>query len=258
MRFPARSVTQSRAVSRWLLAAALAPVVLGFGCRKESQFDCLKSTGKQSTARRELPTFQHLTLLDGIDVELVADSLDFVEWQAGENLLEGLKNEIQSGGLILRNDNRCNWVRSSKKTVKAVLHTSSLVHILHDGFGTLRTPARFDRDSMVIELTDAGDADLHLKTRWLMTSQHTSGTLTLRGTSDYLFAGNAGTGKLQARDFLTSVIYTNSTGEGDMTVRPWHVLNSRLSNYGNLYFAGSPIWVDTIRTGKGRYIHLLQ
>src|SRR5690242_20273176 len=85
--------------------------LLLFSCKKESLFDCFKSTGDIVTERRNIGTFTETIIYNNVNVIIVQDSLTYLEINAGENLLPLITTEIRNGKLIIENNNKCNWVR---------------------------------------------------------------------------------------------------------------------------------------------------
>ena len=226
------------------------------GCQKENQFDCLKSTGTQVADNRMVAPFTHIRVFDNIEVELVKDSVHFIEIHAGDNLLPNIETKVENGVLTLHNNNKCNWVRSYKHTPKAVVHVATPRRILHDGYQTVRSRGTLVQDSIDLNITDAGDFDLTLQSRFVRTTQYETGNITLKGTAQLFSFENYGLGKVYAAGLAADTVYGHVAGQGDNHVRATKVVGATISGAGNVYYYGSPEQAGVSGPGPGQFIHL--
>src|SRR3972149_5567093 len=87
---------------------------LASACKKDKP-DCFKSTGDLVREQREVGDFSSMEVYNNVNVVISQDTLNQVIIEAGENLLEEITTEINGATLVIRNNNKCNWVRSYKK-----------------------------------------------------------------------------------------------------------------------------------------------
>ena len=84
-------------------------------CKKPSDRACWKGSGPAQTLQVTFDDFQYLHIHANMEVTLIQDSLNFVEWAANENLMKFLKAEKDLDTLVLRNMNRCHFLRYGKE-----------------------------------------------------------------------------------------------------------------------------------------------
>src|SRR5689334_18323193 len=85
-------------------------------CQKEHLFDCFKSAGKSVTENRAATPFTNINLTNNVDLIINPDTTFYIKVTAGDNLIDGIITELQGTTLYIRNENRCNWMRSFKNT----------------------------------------------------------------------------------------------------------------------------------------------
>ena len=200
--------------------------------------------------RRELPPFTEIYVFDNFEVELVKDTAHFVELHAGENLMSNLKTEVSNGILKLENINKCNWVRSYNRTLKAVVHAPDFRIIVHDGYNTVRTRGTLVQDTIRLDITDAGDFDCTLQSNRVHTTLYEYGNITLKGSASLFVFENYGVGKVYAQELPAGAILGHVSGQGDNHVNPLDYLNVTFLNSGNVYYYNQPL-TPTERLGAG-------
>ncbi len=96
--------------------------LLFISCDKEEAWDCIKSTGEITTETRILENFNKIVLYDNINLWMIQDSTAYIEITAGKNLIPKISIEIENGILIIKNENKYNWLRSYKYSIDVYLH----------------------------------------------------------------------------------------------------------------------------------------
>src|ERR1051325_6871516 len=115
-----------------------AGVFLFSSCKKENRWDMFKGTGKRITETRPLTAFNKIYLEDNENIIITPGNYYEAKVEAGEKLIPLIHTKVDSGTLILSNDNRCNWARSYKKGIINVYVTMpTLRFIWHYGSGNI-------------------------------------------------------------------------------------------------------------------------
>ena len=83
-----------------------------------------------------------------------------------------------------------------------------------------------------------------------------SGRIHLAGKSDYHNVTIAGSGSLEALDFLVSNYDIQVPGSGECRIHVKDVLNVVIAGSGNVYYRGNPSVINTTISGSGNVIHL--
>jgi hypothetical protein len=226
------------------------------GCAKENLNDCLTSTGPERTQRIELPDFTRLFVSDNIEVQLEPDSVNYVEWRGGRNMLQQLTARVEGNQLELANRNTCNWVRSSKREITAIVHFTALDHIIHDGFGKITSNSPLRQPYLRIDITDAGDAEVAADVQESLVTLYETGTITISGKTGLLSVENYGFGSVFANNMSAQTVFGNLAGYGEVHVRAIENLGINMSGATDLHFYGQPAHIDTSRTNgaSGRFV----
>jgi len=223
-------------------------------CGKENSFDCLKSTGKIITEKRNLPYFNSIFIEDNIDVYIVQDTFRNVKIEAGKNIISNIKTEVTEKTLFIKNTNTCNWVRSYKKKIKVFVTTNDLIKITHDGEGLITSNDTLT-DTLFLHITGAGDIKLNINAKLIWLDMYVLGNVELSGVTDRLNASVNSFGHLLTEDLICDECDILSTGEGDAYIHCEKSLKATIKHIGNIYFYGNPV-VESIITGDGRIVNV--
>jgi hypothetical protein len=222
-------------------------------CEKENMGDCFKSTGKLTVENRTLPAFQKVNLDDRINMTYVFSQEYKVVISAGENLMDEIKTEVKNGELIIRNENRCNWVRSYKKEVNLTLYAPDINAFDFAGSGKVTFQDTLKTASFRLNLFDAsGSFDLLFAGNYIELKSHTGpGDITARGSCRELIAYLNGNGQLNASGLSGDSGLIINQNTGDIQVNLNHQFKAEIRGAGNIYYLGNPeIRLDKTASGK--------
>ncbi|UOQ70323.1 head GIN domain-containing protein [Hymenobacter cellulosilyticus] len=242
----------TRVFSVGLVAAALG--LLFGGCGEGHEMDCLKSTGKVITERRELESFEVITAYDNVDVTLVQDAETYAEVRAGKNLQEDIELRVEHGELTIRNTSRCNWMRTYDTPREVTLHLPRIHDLFLRGYGNMRTAGNFRADTLFCHLVGAGDYDLDITSEYLNMDMYELGNYHLRGRADDFKLLVGGSGSLYASGLLSQrCSFTfNHDSDGDAHVTTSDYLGGTHAGTGTLFYYGKPQQTGIKLTGKGK------
>ncbi|NDC92891.1 MAG: hypothetical protein EB087_04160, partial [Flavobacteriales bacterium] len=102
-------------------------------CKKPSDRSCYKMTGDIINKIIPLGSFSQLDLGPYIQYELIQDTANFIEISAGKNLMNFISSEIETGNLVIKNNNKCRFLRYKKEKVTAKIHFTTLNSIFYHG-----------------------------------------------------------------------------------------------------------------------------
>lgn len=245
----------SRVFSVGTSAAALA--LLFGGCGDGHEMDCLKSTGKVITERRELSSFEVISAYDNVNVTLVQDSETYAEVRAGKNLQEDIELRVEHGELVIRNTSRCNWVRTYDTPREVTLHLPRIHDLFLRGSGNMRTAGNFRADTLFCHLVGAGDYDLDITSEYLNMDMYELGDYHLRGRADDFNLLVGGSGSLYASGLQSQrCSFTfNPDSDGDAHVTTIGYLGGTHAGTGTLFYKGTPLQNGIKVTGKGKVVN---
>ncbi|MBX2980593.1 MAG: DUF2807 domain-containing protein [Flavobacteriales bacterium] len=238
------------------LAIALMPLLL-VACTKEQLDDCITSAGPMRTEERSLGAFQAIELNDRVDLLMEQRASGSVAVEAGRNLLGQVITEVRDGVLYIRNDNRCNWVRSLKPRITVKLSLDDVRELTLRGTGNVSATDTLRTDLLNIQQwSGQGIVELPVSVSTCIVGLHTgAGEVRLSGTCSgrlELFSGIMApidASALRARD-----VSVNNSGVADIRCWATEVLDARLYNVGDVYYRGDPPTVQSSATGTGRLI----
>lgn len=235
---------------------ALLMVWLLPGCQKENMGDCFKSTGSVTTESRSLMPFKHLEVEDNVNVQIIFDNNTFAEVEAGKNLLSLIETEVRDETLFVRNNNKCNWVRSYKVPVNVTVHCPQLNSIISRGYGEVETLDTVRTDGFFAEQWLAsGKLKLKLNTPSVYLKSHTGpADYECSGVVDYLYAYNSSQGIFKLAEIEARKALIWNKGTGDIHVNVSDSLDMIIEHLGDVYYTGDPDFVEAEITGSGEAI----
>jgi len=241
-------------VAKWLIPLG---ALLFAGCEREQWDDCITSAGPQRVEERTLAAFNAIDLTDKVDVVFEHRGANTVAVEAGRNLLGQVVTEVQGGTLYIRNDNRCNWVRSFKPriTVRVPLEQVELLTVR--GTGNVSCTDTIIRSHFSLQQWSAvGTVHLLLDVGAMECGLHSgAGDAVLEGrcsgTAD-LFSGIMG--PIDASRLRTRFVNVNNSGVADIKCWATELLSAQINKVGDVYYRNQPVNITSSITGTGRLI----
>jgi hypothetical protein len=232
-------------------------VFAGYSCKRENRCDCFKSRGKIVTETRSPGEFNEIEIASLMDVYLVPDSENKVVIEAGEHLMKLISTEVSDGRLILKNRNKCNWVRSYKKRIKVEVHTTRIDLIEIPGECDLFSTDTLRSDRMEVNIT-AGVNKIGLITKCneLHFTVHAgTGDFVMGGIAGTAYIYNLGTGYFDGQNLITGTTYITSKSTGDCYIYASGLIEAKLLNSGDIFYYGHPGTTKILeKTGSGNLI----
>jgi hypothetical protein len=226
-----------------------------FGCKPEKRWDCIKSTGKITSETRYPMPFKKIEVHDKIEVEIFLDSVYKVEIQAGKNLLPKIITDVQDSNLVIKNLNRCNFMRDTEKKIRVKIFMPFLLSIYQYGYGNIYLRDELFTDSIAV--FNEGNGDIHLKTQTkiLYAASYASGDMYFSGTATHLYYHFNGGNFLHAKDlWVKEYAYISHFSIGDAYVYCTGWLDGELRGTGNIYYKGNPEILNFKITKGGKLI----
>ncbi len=232
--------------------------MLLLGCQREQMDDCITSAGSMRTEERITGDFHTIDLGDRVDLVIEEHAFGSIAVEAGSNLLGQITTEVGDGILTVRNEMRCNWVRSFKPRVTVHVPVDQLAKLVLRGTGNVTCRDSIIRDRFELEQWSAqGSASLLLSVTSCSIALHTgAGDVNLAGrcmqTAD-LFSGIQG--PINASQLRTRLVNVNNSGIADVRCWVTDQLNVQIKDVGDVYYRGDPQDVQEVVTGSGSVIH---
>lgn len=229
-----------------------------FGCKKANRFDCIKRTGELSFEKRMLQNFTIVEVKNNFQLFLIQDSINFMEIEAGRNLIENIESNVIENRLLLSNNNKCNFTRSYKNNIKLYLHFKKLDEIVYGGTGPITSLNAITNENFTFNSWDGTDSiKLNLEVTNAFTNIHTGvADLIVVGHCKQLYAYARSSGVFRMQNFVCKNVYTNNISSSDQFFYVQNKLEALVQYLGNTYYQGSPNEIVKTINNKGKLIKL--
>jgi hypothetical protein len=166
---------------------------------------------------------------------------------------------VDNGVLKVRNENRCNWVRSYVPRITVHVPMIGVGQLTLRGSGSVNGLDTIRRERFVVEQWGGeGTVSLLLDVEQLACALHT-------GVGDVRLSGRCGEvadlysgviGAIDAAGLRTPVVNVNNSGVADIRCWAEERLAVKILARGDVYYRGSPTEVATDLQGSGRLLRL--
>ncbi len=218
-------------------------LILFFSCSKDAENrECFKSNGAEVNKERNLSNFNTIELDDNFKVFLIQDTINKINIITGENLVNNIKSDIVDSILILKDENKCRWLRSYDVKKEVYIHFKNINYLLInkecDVFGN---DTLFINDFEIINWGDISSVNLKLHCNNFRFTMHAgTGTFKFSGITENEFLYFHGNGSVFAGDLRSSYCDVASKFTGDIEVNTDNTLIVSLYSSGNVIYYGNP------------------
>lgn len=233
-------------------------------CQKDQIFSILKNGETTTEIRIIARDFNSIEIYDNVNVVLIQDDSTYIELITGENLIENIFTSVSDTALIIRNDNRFDWLRSYDYPLELRLHFKELAHISYFGTGSLTTagpilgknnPSAESPINQELGLhiwEGSGDIDIETDVRTLRVNYH-FGTSKVRcyGHSTFSYIYQNSFGPIDALDLASNYVFLKNNSTNDTYVSFKIDMFVTISKIGNVYYKGNKYPALT-KTGEGK------
>jgi hypothetical protein len=241
---------------RYSFCALSLVVIFGWmGCEK-SGVNCITSNGKTIMQQRILPDFDSIEVNDYVNLVITQDTVNKVSVETGQNIMSGITTEVIARQLVIRNINKCNWLRSYDVPVNVFISVKNLMKIYYLSSGNITTTNTLRSKVLTVEAWGGcGTIDLDLDIY--------QGYFILQiGTSDFNLHGSCAIsniysgdyGFFQCKDLKTRYTFITNSGSNDCYINTTHLVEASIGSIGNIYYTGNPDSVVTHIQGAGHVI----
>ena len=235
------------------ISSVILLIILLSGCSKAKN-DCMKSTGEIVMEDRPVQPFSQIETHNNVNIILTQGSENSITIEAGANLIDKVTTVIQGDSLVIRNENKCNWVRSYKYDINAYITVKDLRRIDHKGYGKISTTNTLTPVSLIISILGNGDVELNINTPYCHTDLHSSADLILSGYASTNGIWSSGNNWIRCADLVTDTTFIESRTSGDSFINATAKFQAVLKGSGNITYSGNPSDVQTEIIGTGEII----
>lgn len=246
----------NRKMHKHLVYILLFSLALG-SCKRQK---CLKSTGKESSIRVDLPDFKTLEIQEKLVPTIVIDTVNYAIVTGGENVIPFISFDNPTDELIVYNRNRCNYLRSLKRKIKVEIHCKPFTKIMWRGSEPMNFVGTLNTDKLHIQIDDTvNDLEMDISTNECIVALPVgSANFKLSGSTNKLFINVASNGSGNTANLdVSEIIHVENYSPGGITLKAnCDSLVSIIHSSGNISYYGQPNHISTINNGSGELIDL--
>jgi hypothetical protein len=213
---------------------------------------CLKNTGNIVTERREIEPFNKIQVDSYLQVEIVPDSVYFIEIIGGKNLLKHTQTEIIDSTLIIRDENMCHWLRNFNKERKVKIHTKKLTEIIQNSSSEIIFTDTLHTIQLSIEQLGSGKIDLKINCLALDLIIDSNSDLILAGKINTMTANIRYISKITANAATINTLFMEYASELNCEMNVDKELGINIYSVGNITINGNPEILYKNEYNKGR------
>lgn len=219
-------------------------ILLIGSCSKENTSDCVKSTGDVVKEDRLFNSFNNLIVQDNINIILVQDLPGKVLIEAGENLLSKITVTPLGNALLIKNENKCNWVRRYDVPINVYVGVNQVKLIDLFGYGSISNGETIETDTLRINILNYGSADISIKSTYVGFLVDNKGSFTLKGTVNRLAGTSYSNAFVDIKGTNVKWVYMNSKSLLDTQVYCDSLIQATIRGDGNIVCFGNPPLID--------------
>lgn len=228
-------------------------------CKKSEERQCIKSAGDESERIEMISApFDSLFLYDNIIYNLIPDTVNKVVFTGGENLLNFADLEVESNKLKIKNNNRCNFLRSYQQKITATIHFEELNYIFFQGSEPLTALDSIKSNAFRMFIRDgAGSVNLMIDQGYTsIVIEHGYGDFTVKGKTVIAFLSCFSNSFCDATElYVSNNLIAHSNTQGEMRIRANSIpLEAKINQGGNIINYGTPSVIDLEKVGTGELI----
>lgn len=227
-------------------------------CKKPENRSCWKGAGSSISKIIVLPDFQQMEIHQRLKIELIQDSVSYMEVIAGENLVNFIDWKVVDGKLEIWNRNKCPFLRYKNDELTLKIHFSALSKLIYWGSELLTSKDTIQTNHLDVLMNDgAGDLDLTVLANSInVVNPHGFSNISLGGTCNFLRLDIDGYGRFDARQMqVTDSISLMYASNGISYLSANQVkLKAELSSTGDIWYYGQPSVIEKIRYSSGDLI----
>ena len=231
--------------------------VLLFSCKNSK---CFKTAGQEVCQIREkTENYSKIEVNGKLDLCIENDTTtsEQITISGRKNLVNFVKTDIHNNILYVDNTNKCNWLRSYKKSkIEVFVPQSKLNHLRLKGQGKVYSIDTLTNDSLKIEFsTGISDIDLKVKVNKLEIVIHDgAGDIIIKGKANEIYIYNNGYAYLDLSNIECNYMFLANKSQNKTLVNVKSRLDVEIYDVGNVYCYNNPQTINLKQIGKGDLI----
>jgi hypothetical protein len=234
----------------------LSLIILTFAlisCKKAKERACFKNAGNPIVLDKIVIPFDSVDVSGNVNLILSYDTAYSLRIETKENLMNFISTEILGSKLIIKNLNKCNFLRQYEPIV-IYIKFPSLQHMVLSDNSNVKSEGKIYAKDFSLFNYSTGDAEIEIDSESLYTLSTGVGDLRIKGRAGHhqIFVRKHSFVFCEELDTWDTSIYTSSSGK--ITVKAENNLDVFLDGKGNVYYIGNPNNIQLNRKGEGELI----
>jgi hypothetical protein len=232
-----------------LMFAFLSLLLVFNSCNK------VKGKGDVVSETRNITGYTAISLSMEGDVYFTPDSVNSIEIQAQQNILDVIESQVEGGILVLKIQDHT--VLGKHDPIRIYIHAPSINGLDVSGSGNIMVGSLMDQPGLHYNISGSGNITIdELKSKQLDGRISGSGNITgSAGTSDIEYLTISGSGNLNFLNVMADSVYVTISGSGDVSAYAVKYLDVTISGSGNVRYNGNPV-INQHISGSGNVTHI--
>ena len=232
--------------------------VLSAACSPDTFTDCVGKEGRLTVKQYEVDDFLNLYIDEGVTVQLVQDTVAYLDVKAGEHIIPNFDFYTQSDTLFIKNKLSCSLGYTKPITVD--VHFKNLNKIYSKTQFKVASEAYLNLDHLEIHQglygnNASGDFDLKINCNTLLLNFNTNSYFKLIGRVNYFGVYNWGGGtRIEADALVCDKIEVLHRGYNHFYLHATDEIFGNIYGIGNVYLTGNPAIKNVTTHYSGRLI----
>lgn len=209
----------------------------------------IRGNGNKITKIRSVGSYDGVSLVGSLNVQLVSGSEGTIKVEAESNLQEYIITEVNNGVLKITTEKGINI--NPKEKILITVPIESISEIAVTGSGDIWTVDKLKSSELKVQLTGSGDIKLDLEVKDLQGKITGSGDILFKGKSENFDCTVTGSGDFDAFNLQASNVEARVSGSGDIMVNASNMLKATVSGSGDISYKGNPTKQDFKTNGSG-------
>lgn len=201
---------------------------------------------------RTVAVFSSLSSYGSCDIFITQDSSYLLKAEGPERRLGHLTTTVSNARLRIEETGNSYWYSS---TPKVYISQQLFDELYFSGSGDFSSNGILCSVNTVKNY-GSGDVNLNLWGNLLNVYNNGSGDYYLDGTIGFVRYDLHGSGDVHAEDMITTRADVEMSGSGDVYISVSDTLHAVLNGSGDLYYKGTPAYVNIQTNGSGNVIHV--
>lgn len=212
----------------------------------------------ETNQKVELSAFDEIRLLSPMDVELVEDSVFYVEIIGFQKTADAIEFRIENGILEIENTLKSKFAKPKTKGIKIIVHSKPLKLVEAVETCNITTGNAITSPEFGVILKSKGNfanLELNCDVFYYYNNYPCGGKMTLRGTTHQLKIWNTAIFSIDAKNLVTDYCLLENSSKGKCEVNVTSAIEYDIAGEGNIEVYGNPITVvENGKSGSGEII----